>query len=121
MLRFVRTAVENVFAAAQKRIDYMPTHRSAAKRMKQAEERRQNNVAVRTRLRTFLKRTREAIDNEDVAQIDDLLPQTVAYLDKAVTKGVIHWRSAARKKSHLMKRATEVRASAAKPSEQAEQ
>ena len=99
----------------------MPTHRSAVKRMKQGEDRRQRNVAVRSRLRTFLKRTREAIEKKDVAQIDELLPQTVAYLDKAVTKGVIHWRNAARKKSELMKRATAVRAAAATPSEQAEQ
>ena len=99
----------------------MPTHRSAVKRMRQAEERRQRNVAVRTRLRTFLKRTREAIAAKDVAQIDELLPQTVAYLDKAVTKGVIHWRNAARKKSELMKRATKVRSEAATPSEQAGQ
>ena len=89
--------------------------------MRQAEERRQRNVAVRTRLRTFLKRTREAIAAKDVAQIDELLPQTVAYLDKAVTKGVIHWRNAARKKSELMKRATKVRSEAATPSEQAGQ
>ena len=89
--------------------------------MRQSEERRQRNVAVRTRLRTFLKRTREAIQSKDVAQIDELLPQTVAYLDKAVTKGVIHWRNAARKKSELVKGAAKVRAATAKPSEQAEQ
>ena len=100
----------------------MPTHRSAVKRVRQAEERRERNVAVRSRLRTFLKRTREAIERKDLAQIDKLLPQTVAYLDKAVTKGVIHWRNAARKKSELMRHATEVRAAAAStPSEQAEQ
>ena len=100
----------------------MPTHRSAAKRMKQAEKRRQQNVAARSRLRTFLKRTRAAIDAKDVAQIDQLLPQTVACLDKAVTKGVIHWRNAARKKSELMKHAAAVRTSSTvTPSEQAQQ
>lgn len=99
----------------------MPTHRSAAKRMRQAETRRQRNVAVRSRLRTFLKRTRAAIDAKNVAEIDRLLPQTLACFDKAVAKGVIHWRNAARKKSELMKHAAAVRASIVPPSEQAQQ
>jgi len=117
----MRRIVANVFAANRKGIQYMPTHRSAVKRMAQAEGRRQRNVAVRSRLRTFLKRARAAIESKDLAQIDELLPQTVAYLDKAVTRGVIHWRNAARKKSELMKRAAAVRAAAATASEQAEQ
>jgi len=99
----------------------MPTHRSAIKRMKQAEKRRQRNVAVRSRLRTFLKRTRAAIEAGDAGQVEQLLPETVAYLDKAVTKGVIHWRNAARKKSDLMKRAAAVRSGGVTPSDQTEQ
>ena len=99
----------------------MPDHRSAAKRMRQTEKRRQRNAAVRSRLRTFLKRTRAAIDAKDTAQIDQLLPQTVAFLDKAVTKGVIHWRNAARKKSELMRHAAAAGGSIVPPSEQAQQ
>lgn len=98
----------------------MPTHRSAVKRMKQDEKRRQRNVAVRSRLRTFLKRTRAAIAAKDQAQIEELLPKTVSYLDDAVSQGVIHWRNAARKKSRIMKQAAAVRPSVVTPSEQAE-
>ncbi len=99
----------------------MPTHRSAVKRMKQNEKRRQRNVAVKSRLRTFLKRTREAIEAKDQAQIEQLLPRTVSYLDEAVSQGVIHWRNAARKKSRITKQAAAVRSSVVPPSEQAEQ
>ena len=99
----------------------MPTHRSAVKRMKQNEKLRQRNVAVKSRLKTFLKRTRAAIDAKDQDQIEQLVPKTVSYLDEAVSKGVIHWRNAARAKSRIMKQAAAVRSSAVTPSEQAEQ
>jgi small subunit ribosomal protein S20 len=85
--------------------------------MRQNEGRRQRNVAVRSRLRTFLKRTRAAIEAKDQAEIEQLLPATVSYLDDAVSQGVIHWRSAARKKSRLMKQAAAVRSTAVTPSE----
>ena len=95
----------------------MPTHRSAAKRMRQNEGRRQRNVAVRSRLKTYLKRTRAAIEANDRAQIEQLLPETVSYLDDAVSQGVIHWRSAARRKSRIMKQAAAVGSTAVTPSE----
>ncbi len=98
----------------------MPTHRSAAKRMRQNEKLRLRNVAIRSRLRTFLKRTRAAIQAKDQGQIEQLLPETISYLDDAVSQGVIHWRNAARKKSRIMKQAAAVRSTAATPSEQAE-
>jgi len=72
--------------------------------MRQADKRRQRNAAVKSRLRTLLKRTRAAIEAKDEAQIAQLLPQTISYLDKAATKGVIHWRNAARRKSELTRK-----------------
>jgi len=99
----------------------MPTHRSAAKRMRQNEGRRQRNVAVRSRLRTYLKRTRAAIEAKDQAEVERLLPATVSYLDDAVSQGVIHWRSAARKKSRLVKQAAAARSAVVTPSEPSEQ
>jgi small subunit ribosomal protein S20 len=99
----------------------MPTHRSAAKRMRQNEKLRLRNVAVRSRLRTFLKRTRAAIQAKDQDQIEQLVPETVSHLDDAVSQGVIHWRNAARKKSRIMKQAAAVRSTVAAPSEPTEQ
>jgi small subunit ribosomal protein S20 len=84
--------------------------------MRQNEKRRQRNVAVKSRLRTYLKRTRAAIQAKDQGQIEQLLPETVSYLDDAVSQGVIHWRNAARKKSRIMKQAAAVRSAVASPS-----
>jgi small subunit ribosomal protein S20 len=88
--------------------------------MRQNEKRRQRNVAVKSRLRTYLKRTRAAIQAKDQGQIEQLLPETVSYLDDAVSQGVIHWRNAARKKSRIMKQAAAVRSGVASPSPQPE-
>jgi small subunit ribosomal protein S20 len=90
--------------------------------MRQNEKLRLRNVAVRSRLRTFLKRTRAAIQAKDQVQIEQLLPATISYLDDAVSQGIIHWRRAARKKSRIMKQAAAVRAVAtpSEPTEQAE-
>jgi len=88
--------------------------------MRQNEKLRLRNVAIRSRLRTFLKRTRAAIQAKDQGQIEQLLPETVSYLDDAVSQGVIHWRNAARKKSRIIRQAAAVRSTVAAPSEPAE-
>ena len=77
----------------------MPNHKSAEKRMRQNEKRKQINRSNRTRVRTSIKKLRTALaDNSEVAA---LLPETVSTIDKAVQKGVIHKNTAARYKSRL--------------------
>jgi small subunit ribosomal protein S20 len=72
--------------------------KSGAKRMRQNERRRLRNRALRSKLRTAIK----------TARAGGAEPATVAdatrALDKAVTKGVIHRNTAARKKSALARR-----------------
>ena len=78
----------------------MPNHKSAEKRMRQNEKRKQINRSNRTRVRSSIKKLRGALagDGGDAAT---LLPQTVSTIDKAVQKGVIHKNTAARYKSRL--------------------
>lgn len=81
----------------------MPNHKSAEKRMRQNEKRREINRGHRSRLRTEIKRLRATL----AAAGDDaqsLLPQTVSTIDKAVQKGVLHRNAAARYKSRLTNR-----------------
>ena len=81
----------------------MANTKSAIKRMRQNEKRRQRNRVVRTRVRTALKTARAAVTNP-AGDARDAVLQAIRTLDKAVTKGVIHRNTAARKKSALARR-----------------
>jgi small subunit ribosomal protein S20 len=74
--------------------------KSAIKRNRQNERRRLRNRAVRSKLRTALKVARAVQGPEQGPTIHEAM-QT---LDKAVSKGVIHRNTAARKKSALARR-----------------
>ena len=89
----------------------MPNHKSAEKRMRQNERRRQINRGNRSRVRTSLKTLRSALGTGDSKQASEILPQTISTIDKAVQKGVLHKNAAARYKSRLTAR---VNAAAAK-------
>jgi small subunit ribosomal protein S20 len=79
----------------------MPNHKSAEKRMRQSERRRQINKGNRTRVRSSIKKLRGALDAGNANQIGELLPATISTIDKAVQKGVLHKNAAARYKSRL--------------------
>lgn len=79
----------------------MPNHKSAKKRMRQNEKRRQVNRSNRTRLRTAIKNLRAALSTQTTGEAQTLLPETISTIDKAVQKGVLHKNAAARYKSRL--------------------
>ncbi len=81
----------------------MANHKSAIKRIRQSEKRRVYNRNYRTRTRTFVKRARIAQENTDLQAATEATRAAVIELDKAASKGVIHPRNAARRKSRLMK------------------
>lgn len=83
----------------------MPHHKSAKKRMRQDEKRRARNRAVKSQVKTAIKKVLQAVGKEEAPE---LLRQAESVIDRAAKKGVIHWRAAARKKSRL---ARKVRAS----------
>jgi small subunit ribosomal protein S20 len=88
----------------------MPNHKSAEKRMRQSENRRQINRSSRTRLRGQIRKLRAAMTAGKAEELKDLLPATVSVIDKAVQKGVLHKNAAARHKSRLAARAKQVAA-----------
>ena len=78
----------------------MANTKSAMKRMRQSERRRLRNRAVRSKVRTALKVARAVEGPEQGTTI----AEAIRALDKAVSKGVIHRNTAARKKSALARR-----------------
>ncbi len=77
---------------------------SALKRARQTEKRTLQNRASKSRVRTALRRFRASLAAGDRAAASQLYPQTVAMLDKAVQKGVLHKNTASRYKSRLSAR-----------------
>jgi len=74
--------------------------KSAIKRIRQNERRRLRNRAMRSKIRATVKAARAA---EGTARAAVVL-QAIRVLDKAVSKGVLHRNTAARKKSALARR-----------------
>ena len=69
----------------------MANHKSAIKRHKQSVKRAARNRTVKTRIKNVVKSVRAAIKEGDQAAASQLLSTATSSLDKAATKGVIHW------------------------------
>ncbi|HSE91737.1 MAG TPA: 30S ribosomal protein S20 [Methylomirabilota bacterium] len=78
----------------------MANTKSAKKRMRQSEKRRVRNRMVRSKVRTAVKTARTAVASS-AADASAAVLDAIRVLDKAVTRGVIHRNTAARKKSAL--------------------
>lgn len=85
----------------------MPNHKSAEKRVRQSEKRRTINRSHRTKVRTYIKKLRSALDSGVKQDIDRVLPEAISVIDKSVQKGVLHANAAARYKSRLTVRANQ--------------
>jgi len=79
--------------------------KSQIKRNKQNEKRHERNKAVKTGLRTSVRKFREAADAGDKDTAVAAGRDAARKLDKAVSKGVIHRNQAANRKSAMAKRA----------------
>jgi small subunit ribosomal protein S20 len=81
----------------------MANHKSAIKRIRQNEKRRIHNRTFRNRTRTFVKTARKAISSGDLSAAKEATRLAIRDLDMAASRGTIHPRNAARRKSRLMK------------------
>ncbi|MEM1181108.1 MAG: 30S ribosomal protein S20 [Acidobacteriota bacterium] len=79
----------------------MANHKSAIKRMRQSEIRRQRNRSHQSRMRTAIKKLRAAIAEGHADSARELLGSTLSLVDHTAQKGVIHRNAAARTKSRL--------------------
>ncbi|MBN2472574.1 MAG: 30S ribosomal protein S20 [Anaerolineae bacterium] len=81
----------------------MANHKSALKRIRSNERKRLRNRLVRNRTRTFVKKAQTEIGAGDTSNAHEATLEAIRELDKAVSKGVLHKNTAARRKSRLMK------------------
>ena len=79
----------------------MPIIKSAMKRTRQAKKHRAYNVAVKSAVKARIKTTRVQIAAQDFTKAHDSLVSAISELDRAVKKGTLHKRTAARRKSRL--------------------
>ena len=77
--------------------------KSQKKRIITAEKARQRNRAVRSELKTAVKKVRAAVEAKDVEAAQDAANKAGRLLDKAASKGIIHKNQAAQRKSGVQK------------------
>ncbi|WP_410658093.1 30S ribosomal protein S20 [Amycolatopsis sp. lyj-112] len=82
----------------------MANIKSQIKRITTNEKARQRNQAIRSSVKTAVRKVREATDSGDKAKALEAQKDAAQKLDKAVTKGVLHANQAANKKSAIAKR-----------------
>ncbi|MEU5847787.1 MULTISPECIES: 30S ribosomal protein S20 [Saccharopolyspora] len=86
----------------------MANIKSQMKRIKTNELARQRNKAVKSAVKTAIRKFREAADAGEKDKAIELQQAASRALDKAASKGVIHKNQAANKKSALAQRANQL-------------
>jgi small subunit ribosomal protein S20 len=79
----------------------MANTKSAKKRAAKSEAQREKNRAIRSQMRTAVKKVRKAAAAGDAGAAETLLRQAVRIVDVTAKKGVVHRNTAARTKSRL--------------------
>lgn len=86
----------------------MPNIKSASKRVRTAQNRRIRNAHIKSTLRTYIRKFEEAANTAGQVKAQLELRRALTMIDKAVTKGVLHKNTAARRKSRLTKKYNKV-------------
>jgi len=81
----------------------LANHKSALKRVRSSEKKRQRNRVFRSRARTEIKKARTLMESGDLENARKAALEAVRTLDRAAVKGILHRNNAARRKSRLMK------------------
>ena len=79
----------------------MANTKSAEKAARQAEKHRVRNVALRSRMRTAIRKVNDALAGTDKKAVQASFAEVVPSIDALVSKGLIHRNKAARHKSRL--------------------
>ena len=79
----------------------MANIKSAKKRVLTAEKNRLKNVALKTSIKSAVKKALELAGAEDKEALNTALSKVYQLCDKAVSKGILHKNTASRKKSRL--------------------
>lgn len=79
----------------------MPNIKSAVKRVEIIRKKTLRNAGLKSALRTSIRRFDEAMAGGNPEEAKAKLHRALIAIDKAVTKGILHQNTAARKKSRL--------------------
>ncbi len=82
----------------------MPIHKSAVKRMRISQKRGARNVALQSELKTVLHKVNGLLSQKPTEETKEALRLAISKLDNAAGKGIIHKKTASRKKSRLTKK-----------------
>ncbi len=82
----------------------MPNIKSSERSVKTDAERRANNFAVRSTIKTVTRKVAEAVTAGNADDAKALLTKASKTIDKAAAKGVLHKNAAARKKSRMARK-----------------
>ncbi len=82
----------------------MPNIKSAKKRVLVTEKKTQENKALKSALKTQIKKFLTAVNAGDKEQATALYPATVSAIDSAASKGILHKNNADNKKAKLAKK-----------------
>ena len=83
-------------------------HTSGLKAHRQSERRASHNRGITKQIRTAAKDLVSAVNAKDSKAVS-MVSDVASKWDKAAKKGIVHWRTAARKKSRLTKLANSVK------------
>lgn len=81
----------------------MANIKSAKKRVKVIKTKTERNKAIKSKVKTYIKKVDTAIAASDKAAAQTALTDAISEISKAASKGVYHKNTAARKVSRLTK------------------
>lgn len=88
--------------------------KSCEKRIRQNEKRRSRNSQMKSSVRTSVKKVVKAVEvDKNQQSANELLQSFIKRIDAARRKGIIHYKTADRKKSRLTKRVNKMNSPAA--------
>lgn len=79
----------------------MANTKQARKRVRQAAKHREHNMSLRSMMRTYIKRVRQAIEGKNKEAAQTAYDAAVPVIDRMASKDIIHRNKAARYKSRL--------------------
>jgi small subunit ribosomal protein S20 len=78
-------------------------HTSALKEARKAKKRAERNKAIKSKIRTSIKKVEEAIKNNNARIAEEHLSVVFSEWDKAAKKNIVHYKAASNQKARLSK------------------
>ncbi|MDR2666231.1 MAG: 30S ribosomal protein S20 [Endomicrobium sp.] len=78
-------------------------HTSSLKEARKAEKRNKRNMAIRSKIKTSIKRVETAVSNNNIKMSEEQLRRAFSEWDKAAKRNVVHPKTASNQKARLSK------------------